>query len=721
MLLKSLNDRQKEAVLCTQGPLLIIAGAGSGKTRVLTHRIAYIIKELKVPSHKILAVTFTNKAAAELKHRLARLIGVLSQDMWVGTFHSICGRILRRDIDKLGYGKNFVIFDTDDQRSLMKKVIKDLNLDDKRYKPAAILDTISTAKNNLIKPDKYIEKAMDIWEEKVALCYKEYQDRLQKNNALDFDDMLMMTVELLSTYENIRTYYQDRFEYLSVDEYQDTNHAQYMMTSLLAKRHTNICVVGDDDQSIYSFRGADVTNILDFENDYPKAKVIKLEENYRSTKNILDIANIVIANNEMRKSKNLWTQNEGGNRVITYLAPNEKSEARFIIGEILKIAKRDELNKVAILYRTNAQSRVMEEILLENGLPYKIVSGFRFYERKEIKDLLSYLKVIFNPQDSFSLNRVFAFALDGIGKATISKLEKDASDKKISMFEAMNSISDLPKKATDGFRRLYSILSLLRVNVETEAASKIVEEAIEKSGMLKELEAEGTEDSQTRIENIKEFLSVTKEFEEKSEDNTLGAFLTQISLVTDQDSIDETKSYITLMTLHAAKGLEYPIVFIAGFEEGVFPHFRSMFEPKQLEEERRLCYVGITRAKETLYLTHAVERMLFGQTFCNGPSRFLDEIPKNLLDEKRFDDMNNNVGAGMFKSLSVESNENSNTNYDDMDCMYNIGDMINHPKFGPGEIVKIEGSGENMKLDILFSGIGKKTLLLKYANLNRRS
>lgn len=706
-ILKSLNEKQKEAVLCTEGPVLIIAGAGSGKTRVLTHRIAYLIKEKNVPAGNILAVTFTNKAADELKHRLKKLVGIMSRDMWVGTFHSICGRILRRDIDKIGWGKNFVIFDSDDQKTLMKKVIKELNLDEKRYKPGAMLDSVSSAKNELIDPVEYAKKVSDLWEEKVSQCYTLYQKKLQENNALDFDDMLMYTVKLLSEYESVRRVYQNKFKYINVDEYQDTNHAQYMITRLLTGPEKNICVVGDDDQSIYGFRGADIRNILEFEKDYPNAHIFKLEQNYRSTQNILDSANNIIKNNILRQSKSLWSAGSKGEKILNYLARDERDEALFITNEIQELSKKYALNDIAVLYRTNAQSRVIEETLLSAGIPYKIISGFRFYERKEIKDLLALLRVIFNPADSLSLLRVISFMTDGVGKTTVGKIEKEASERKLMFFEMLGRIeeTDVPRKAKAAIKALYDQIVYFQALSKDVTASELVSSIFEKTRMIKDLEAEGSEEALSRIENLKEFQTVVLEYQKNADETALGDFLAHISLVTDMDTTDTSKPFTILMTTHAAKGLEFNVVFIAGLEEGIFPHFRSMFEPKELEEERRLCYVGVTRAKEKLYLCHAAERMLFGESWCNGPSRFLQEIPNELMEEKSFEGEGvevQSVGSGI-----------------DFENMYNIGDMINHPKWGSGEVMKIEGRGEDVTVDILFFNTGPKKLMLKYAPIQK--
>ncbi len=707
--LKSLNDKQKEAVLCTDGPLLIIAGAGSGKTRVLTHRIAYLIKEKHVPAGSIMAVTFTNKTAGEMKHRLQHLVGMNARDMWVGTFHSICGRILRHDIEKLGWMKNFVIYDTDDQKSVVKQVLKELDYDDAKFKPKAMLDAISKAKNELISAKEFSAQAADFWSEKVAPVYLGYEAKLKKNNAMDFDDMLMLTVELLSKFKEVADYYQGRFKYISVDEYQDTNRAQYELTKLLAGKHKNICVVGDDDQSIYAFRGADVNNILDFEKDYPDAKVIKLEENYRSTKNILSAANHIIVHNEKRKGKTLWTSNQDGQKVNVYLADDERAEANFIVAQIKKLTGGVDLQNVSILYRTNAQSRVIEESLIREGMPYKVISGFRFYERREIKDLLSLLRAVFNPADDFSVTRLMGFLAQGIGKVTITKIETYAKSTKMTVFDALKEIekTGVQKKPQEQIKRIVGLAESFMKAALDMSISQLLEMILKDTGMATGYEMEGTDEAISRAENIREFLSIAKDFEKTSEDVSLGAFLTQISLVTDQDAIDENRSYVTLMTMHAAKGLEFPFVFLAGMEEGIFPHFRSMFSPTELEEERRLCYVGVTRAKEQLFITSAKERMLYGESWCNGPSRFLEEIPQELKNEMSPEPKTFTAAATEFVSAGKS-----------YDGMVNLGDMINHPKWGSGEIVKIDGDGEDMTIDIMFAQMGRKTLMMKYAPIS---
>lgn len=635
--LKKLNKEQGEAVLQTEGPVLILAGAGSGKTRVLTYRIAYLIEEKGVYPSNVLAITFTNKAAREMKERVQSLIGG-TDDMWVSTFHSACVRILRKNIEKLNdYKKNFVIFDTKDQEALVKECLKELNLNEKNFPFRAVSSVISGAKDKLITPDKYYDRNMhDIRMRKFADIYMLYQKKLRKNNALDFDDILSKTVELFELNPDILQYYQNKFKYIMVDEYQDTNYSQYRLISLLAKQHRNLCVVGDDDQSIYSWRGADIGNILNFEKDFPGAKVIKLEQNYRSTQTILDAANSVIKNNFARKSKKLWTENEPGRSLIYYNALDERGEAAFIMSEIERIAAEEgrDMNEFAILYRTNAQSRVLEEACMAHGISYKIVGGFKYYDRKEVKDVIAYLRIIQNPTEDLSLKRIVNVPKRGIGNSTLDAITQYARNTGDSLFGALleaDSISGVSTKAKKGIKEFVKIMSDLMSIAETESVSKLLKEVLERTGYLKELERDNDEESQSRAENIKELLSATLEFEERNETAALSDFLEQMALMSDIDNVEEGREAIIMMTLHSAKGLEYPYVFMSGMEEGVFPSQRSYFEEKQMEEERRLMYVGITRAKERLYLTSAFERTLFGNTTYNTTSQFVKEIPKELI------------------------------------------------------------------------------------------
>ncbi|MFZ5352520.1 MAG: DNA helicase PcrA [Bacillota bacterium] len=635
--LENMNPQQREAVLNTEGPLLILAGAGSGKTRVLTHRIAYLIEEKGVYPSNILAITFTNKAASEMSERVEHLIGSVA-DMWISTFHSSCVKILRRNIERLNiYKKNFVIFDSKDQESLVKECLKELNYNEKNFPVKSVLSSISSAKDQMISADKYYEKYMhDFKQRKMADIYKLYQQKLIKNNALDFDDILFRTVELLAYNEDILQYYQNKFKYIMVDEYQDTNYCQYRLVSLLAKQHKNLCVVGDDDQSIYSWRGADIGNILNFEKDFPGAKVIKLEQNYRSTQTILDAANAVIRNNFARKSKKLWTENESGSSILHYNATDEWGEANFILSEIQRLSVEDnrDLRSFAILYRTNAQSRVLEEACMTQGIPYKIVGGFRFYDRKEVKDIIAYLRVVQNPAEDVSLQRIINIPKRGIGNTTLDRIKSYARDNGGSLYDALldiDLIDGIGAKAQKSIKEFVRLMTGLMASAEVKGISGLLKDILDRTGYLQELESEGDEDSISRAENIKELLSATLEFEEKNPEAGLEDFLASLSLMSDIDSLDEDRDSITMMTLHSAKGLEYPVVFIAGMEEGVFPSQRSYFEEKQMEEERRLMYVGITRAKKRLYLTSAFERTMFGSTTYNVASQFIKEIPKELL------------------------------------------------------------------------------------------
>jgi len=707
-ILKSLNPEQQEAVKHVNGPLLIIAGAGSGKTRVLTHRIAYLIKEHKVPPSNILAVTFTNKAANEMKHRLDRLTGILSRQLWIGTFHSVCGRILRHDIDKIGWRKDFLIFDEDDQESLIREVIKELDLDD-RFKPRMVLEKISKAKNELKTPKGYEDTALDFAAEKVAAAYRSYQEKLFKNNAMDFDDMLMLTVKLFKEAPKILESYQERFLYINVDEYQDTNLVQYTLTNMLAGKHKNLCVVGDNDQSIYGWRGADFRNILNFERDYKDVKVVLLEQNYRSTKTILDAANNVIANNELRKEKNLWTENPEGELLEHFTAQDSHGEARFITSEIKKLADKYMYNDFAVLYRTNAQSRVLEEVFMQEGIPYRIVSGIKFYERAEIKDILSFLRLIVNSKDNISATRLILNTLDGVGKGTLKKLEEAGEKENRSIFETLQDIDklDLSPKLKKLLARFADAINGFKFDLTNCTASEMIEKVINESGYKKKLEEENSPEAISRVENIKELISVAKEFEKNSAENTLMAFLTQVSLMTDLDKLDENTPAVILMTLHSAKGLEFPVVFIAGMEEGIFPHYRSLMEPAELEEERRLCYVGMTRAKKRLYLTSAEERLIFGESWYNGPSRFLEEIPSNLIKA--------DMAAKDQEKIEI------NAPAEEIEYSYNVGDAINHPKFGRGEILGLSGKGSELIIQVNFESAGEKLLMAKYAPLTKAS
>ena len=641
-LLEGLNPRQREAVEATEGPLLIMAGAGSGKTRVLTHRIAYLIATGKAPPWAILAITFTNKAAREMRERVVRLVGPAADDIWVSTFHAMCVRILRRDIQRLGFSSNYAIYDPDDQLTVIRQCLKELNLDPKRYDPRGILAAISGAKNELITPDQYEKNAGDYFQSIVARVYKLYQHRLQNNNALDFDDLIMTTIRLFREAPDVLDYYQHRFMYIHVDEYQDTNHAQYVLCRMLADKHKRICVVGDSDQSIYKWRGADIRNILEFEKDYPDARTIMLEQNYRSTGNILEAANRVISRNTGRKPKKLWTDLGEGEKIRLFHGNSEHEEGYFVAREILNNVKNGmRYGDHAVLYRTNAQSRVIEETLIKSDIPYRIVGGIRFYERKEIKDVLAYLRLIANPDDDLSFERIVNVPKRGIGSATLERLTEAAAAEGLSLFRMLDNLQGVgitgrAEHALLEFRDL--ILDFARM-ADYLSVTELTEQVLELSGYREELLREGTVEAMTRLENINELLSVTKDFEAKNEDKSLVAFLTDLALIADIDALedeaeggDAREDAVVLMTLHSAKGLEFPAVFIIGMEEGVFPHNRSLADPEEMEEERRLAYVGITRAKRKLYLCSARMRTLFGRTAFNAPSRFLRDIPAELTE-----------------------------------------------------------------------------------------
>ena len=745
-LLNGLNPEQQSAVKATDGPLLLMAGAGSGKTRVLTHRIAYLIVEKRVNPYNILAITFTNKAAREMKERIGRMMGGAAEEIWISTFHSMCVRILRRDIDRMGFNRNFTILDTTDQQSVIKGILKDKNLDPKKFDPRAILGSISSAKNELIDPEEYEKIAGGYFEQTVSDVYTEYQKRLRKNQALDFDDLIMMTIQLFQRVPEVLEYYQRKFQYIHVDEYQDTNRAQYMLVKMLANRFQNLCVVGDSDQSIYRWRGADIANILSFEKDYPNATVILLEQNYRSTKRILLAANKVIENNLNRKAKNLWTENPEGNKLVYYRADSEQGEAQFVAGKIKELTRDGKkLSDIAILYRTNAQSRVMEEVLLKSNIEYAIVGGIKFYDRKEIKDMLAYLRLISNPDDDISLQRVINVPKRGIGSSSVDKMANFAAMHDISLYKALDSVEliGLSPKITKAAREFRDLIGNYTNMQEFLSVTELVEEVLEKTGYREMLKAEKSLEAQSRLENLEELLSVTKNFEDSSEDKSLVAFLTDLALVADIDSLDEEgekTDSITLMTLHSAKGLEFPAVFLIGLEEGVFPHSRSLMEEAEMEEERRLAYVGITRAEQSLFITNAQMRTLFGRTNMNPASRFIAEIPEDLIEgvepEKR---MNTPFGSGgrAFGSTGTSfgaSRSSFGTSASPRkpvmrpvsaasggeEIGWKVGDKAEHGKWGIGTVVSVKGQGEGTELDIAFpSPVGIKRLLAKFAPIKK--
>ncbi len=756
-LLQGLNEKQREAVLHGEGPLLILAGAGSGKTRVLTHRVAYLINNRGVHPSSILAITFTNKAAREMKERIEKLLGESSDGIWISTFHSACIRILRRDIDKIGYDRNFVIYDTTDQQTLIKDCLKELNLNEKNFPPKSVLETIGRAKDELIEPGAFARmNASDFRLGKIAQIYELYQKKLMRNNALDFDDIIMQTIRLFLDNPPVLEYYQRKFRYILVDEYQDTNTAQYQLISLLAQGWRNLCVVGDDDQSIYGWRGANIRNILDFEKEFEDCRVIKLEQNYRSTKTILNAANAVIRNNAGRKAKTLWTDNCTGAPIRTYQGGNEREEGYFIAREIQKLVNEGRrFRDIAVLYRTNAQSRVLEEMLMESGIPYRIFGGLRFYDRKEIKDIMAYLRVIQNPSDDISLKRIINVPKRGIGNATVDTAERAAAAEGASIFSIISAASEYPQLQRSAARleNFVSLIAELRALSEQCRVSDLIREVIERTGIIGELQEEQTPDAESRIENIKELVSAAMEFEIQSGETSLEEFLAHVSLVTDVDNYEEGADSVVLMTLHSAKGLEFPVVFIAGMEEGIFPGYRAMTSESELEEERRLCYVGITRAKELLYLTYAYCRTLYGNTTYNTVSRFVEEIPEELLE------YSGNAFSGRSSSSSwfyrnVDSAYGSSNSYEGFsdlkkrlrskdlpeglmfagDLMktaaglknsgpvsidFTEGDRVEHKKFGKGTIISIEKEKDDYKLEIEFDNFGMKRLMAAFAKLRK--
>ncbi|RKQ16414.1 DNA helicase PcrA [Ureibacillus endophyticus] len=741
-LLNGMNPQQAEAVKTTEGPLLIMAGAGSGKTRVLTHRIAYLVVEKEVYPSKILAITFTNKAAREMRERIDGLLGNgTTESMWVSTFHSMCVRILRRNIDRIGYSKNFSILDSSDQLTVVKNVLKQLNIDSKRYEPRAILSAISSAKNECITADMYKANSnpSNPYEKVISQVYDEYEKRLRKNQSLDFDDLIMTTITLFERVPDVLEYYQNKFQYIHVDEYQDTNHSQYKLVQLLAKKFKNICVVGDSDQSIYRWRGADIGNILSFEKDYPNAKVILLEQNYRSTKRILQAANDVIENNESRYPKKLRTENLDGEKIVVYKASTEQDEAQFVVQTIQKLMEKENhsLDDFAILYRTNAQSRVMEEVLLKSNMTYQIVGGTKFYDRKEIKDLLAYLRLIANNDDDLSLARIINEPKRNIGATSFEKMATYAIQHDLSIFEAMKEVlfMGLTSRAAGAVEKFRELISNLTQMQEFLSVTELVEQVIDKSGYREMLQNEKTIEAESRLENIEEFLSVTKAFEERSEDKSLVAFLTDLALVADIDALDKedtSKGSIILMTMHSAKGLEFPVVFIIGMEENIFPHSRSLSDAAEMEEERRLAYVGITRAEQRLYLTCAGSRTLYGRSSFNMPSRFINEISDDVIEHisksgNRIDaddlPFNKNRRASSYRRTvgnvqtkpQVASLQSTGGN----ELEWKAGDKAVHGKWGTGTVVSVKGEGDGLELDIAFPNIGIKRLLAKFAPITK--
>ena len=731
---QGLNPQQQEAVLHTDGPLLILAGAGSGKTRVLTHRIAYLIKEQGVNPWNIMAITFTNKAAEEMRERVDKIVGMGSESVWVSTFHSSCVRILRRYIDRIGYENNFSIYDTDDQKTLMKDICKRLEVDTKVTKERALLSAISRAKDEGVGPDEYRLNAMGDYKlQKVAEVYTEYQNQLKKNNALDFDDLLVKTVELFKSCPEVLDSYQERFRYIMVDEYQDTNTIQFQFVSLLAGKYRNLCVVGDDDQSIYKFRGANIGNILGFEQVFPDAKVIKLEQNYRSTQNILDCANEVIRNNQGRKEKRLWTDNEEGELIRFRQFLNGYEEAEFIAGDIQDKVRRAEnsYKDFAILYRTNAQSRLFEEKFLLANIPYKLVGGVNFYARKEIKDILAYLKTVDNARDDIAVKRIINVPKRGIGAASISKIQDYADERGISFYEAAKIAEEVPGmgRSAAKVKPFVTFIQSLRSQLEYVSVSELFNNIMEETGYVKDLELEETEEAKDRIENIDELYSKIVTYEEENEHPTLDGFLEEVALIADIDTVDESDERVLLMTLHSAKGLEFPNVYLAGMEDGIFPSYMTISsdDRDELEEERRLCYVGITRAMKHLTLSSAQMRMIRGETQYNKVSRFVREIPRELVDmgrpipEKKAPEIN--LGSSYeqmrqaFRAKAFEPKQFTVKKADGLD--YGVGDTVKHVKFGIGTVKDITEGGRDYEVTVDFDRVGVKKMFASFAKLKK--
>ena len=764
-LINGLNDKQKEAVLATDGPCLVIAGAGSGKTKVLTHKIAYDI-ESGIKPWNILAITFTNKAANEMKERIEKLIGDAAKDLWMGTFHSICVRILRRYIDRIGYKTDFVIFDTSDQNTLIKECLKTLKVDDKIFTDRGVLSEISNGKNEMLEPKVYgVKYAGDFRKKTIAEIYELYQRRLRENNAIDFDDIINFTIKILSENPDVLDYYTEKFKYILVDEYQDTNKAQFTLVSLLASKYGNVTAVGDNDQGIYSFRGADISNILNFERDFPGTRIIKLEQNYRCTGNILKAANAVIKHNENKYDKKLWTENEEGHLPCIYCGEDEYDEGRYIVEQInhLKTEEYYKNSDFTILYRMNAQSRAIEDILMREGIPYKVIGGLKFYERKEIKDIIAYLRLIHNSADNLSLKRIINEPKRGIGKTSIDQIQEISDKTGNSMYEIIRNAQEYGlTRVFSNSRDFIEQIEYLKSKKDELKISDLIKETLNKTGYTKALENENSVEAETRIENLEEFLTVAIEFEEESADNTLAEFLENITLSSDIDGMEDQDNSITLMTLHSAKGLEFPVVFLVGMEEGIFPGYKSIGEPQALEEERRLFYVGITRAKQYLYLTCAKHRTIFGSTSYNQVSRFVKEIPEELLegyaevverksvDKEEFKDygyrwsygkgqtvktfkMSEEDKSAVAKTIgeqgtkseyqyrTAESFLNSikqNNQTNDVDLSkYQVGQRVYHKKFGEGTITKLEQEGNDVKVDLEFDKAGHKRLMAKFAGL----
>lgn len=724
--LSLMNKEQRQAIETTEGPLLLVAGAGSGKTRVLTHRIAYLLEEKGVPPYNILAITFTNKAAGEMLSRVNQLIEADATQMWISTFHSMCVRILRRDINHLGYDNSFSILDPTDQQSVVKGILKKRNLDVKQHHPRKVLNFISDKKNQLITAEDALKEAVGYLDDLYSQIYTDYQEELYRNSSLDFDDLIMLTIDLFDRNPEVLKYYQNRFQYVHVDEYQDTNHAQYKLVNMLASKYRNICVVGDSDQSIYKFRGADISNILNFEDDYPEATTIKLEQNYRSTETILDAANAVIDNNSERKPKVLRTERGGGTKIKTVLADSERAEGQEVVRNIMDLSSKYSYSDMAVLYRANSQSRAIEDALVKSSIPYKMVGGMKFYQRMEIKDLMSYLKVIQNPYDDISFARIINTPKRGIGARTVDKLLAHGALHGISMYEGIGDADfiGIPKGAVTTLMSLIEKLKILKEKSKYMSVTELIDETLKDTGYLDALEKENTLESKSRIENLEEFKTVTREFDNEHEvnDELLFDFLSDMALVSDQDNV-EANAGVTLMTMHASKGLEFKVVFIVGLEEGIFPSQRVIYDDDELEEERRLMYVGITRAEDQLILSRADTRMIYGKYESNIESRFLNEIPDELIEGEVIDidapftrpkqTANKREGAHAGRQKSRVMTNNSGVEF-------RVGDKITHKTFGEGIISHIKGDGDSKELDIIFTGEGPKRLLANFAPIEKK-
>jgi DNA helicase-2/ATP-dependent DNA helicase PcrA len=721
-ILKSLNPKQVDAATHSNGPLLILAGAGSGKTRVLTYRIAYLVLEKGVPARNILAVTFTNKAAGELGERLEKLLGPKAHELWLGTFHSIGLRILRRDGHLMGISPSFTVYDDDDQLGLVKRCMTELEINDRRLNPRVMLSHISQAKNRVVYPQQYAEQASDFFSRRVGRVYDLYQRRLRDNMALDFGDLICEPIRLLRENPSLLDKYQTRFQHMLVDEYQDTNRAQYHFIGLFAKRYRNLCVVGDPDQSIYCWRGADITNILAFEKDYPDAAIYRLEQNYRSTGNILSAANSVIRNNRRRIEKSLWTENPEGEKVAFEMAKDERHEAELVAEKILEMIAEEpsrSYKDFAIFYRTNAQSRVMEEYFIRNSMPYTIVGGVRFYERKEIRDALAYIRVVANPHDSLSLLRIINTPPRGVGRATLDRVSAIAGELGVPLYEAFKEASQRGILSRAKATSLLELIDSLHRDAGRMLPHELCHTLLTESGYIRMWEEEGTDEAESRVENLHELISAIKDFETARENPTLVDFLDQVALVSDIDSYEDRHNRITLMTLHSAKGLEFPVVFMSGMEEGLFPHARSIDNPEEMEEERRLCYVGMTRAMERLFLFSARQRTLFGEPRFQAQSRFIDEIDPDFLNIQ-----NDLISTSPSVNVDIRCNETYYTmeesQVEDMQnsqSSWRTGMQVRHPTFGVGIIKACEGFGEMAKLTITFDAFGRKKLIAKYASL----